>query len=183
MPPSRSRSASPGRPCGGTPRGAVAGALAGEGLLIERLGLAGTGLAAAVLNLTAWGVASRLAPQWGEGGGEPAPAAAALPPPGGPPAARARRLPGSGGDRVPGGSGPGGRLRLPRADGRRALSRVHDGGSGVPRPAARLPRVVPVGAALHRARPRAPGPPWRRDAHHGGADGREHAGRDAGLPG
>lgn len=40
--------------------GAVAGALGGEGFLLERLGIAGTGVVAAALNLTAWAVASRL---------------------------------------------------------------------------------------------------------------------------
>ena len=72
-----------GRLYGWNTLGAVAGALAGEGLLIERLGLAGTGLAAAVLNLTAWGVASRLAPQRGEAESVPAPAVPVRPAHGG----------------------------------------------------------------------------------------------------
>jgi predicted membrane-bound spermidine synthase len=53
-----------GRLYGWNTLGAVAGALAGEGLLLERLGIAGTGVAAAVLNLTAWSVASRMASRW-----------------------------------------------------------------------------------------------------------------------
>ena len=72
-----------GRLYGWNTLGAVAGALAGEGLLIERLGIAGTGLAAAVLNLTAWLVASRLAPRWRPTGGEVAPVATAGPARGG----------------------------------------------------------------------------------------------------
>jgi predicted membrane-bound spermidine synthase len=59
-----------GRLYGWNTLGAVAGALAGEGVLLERLGVAGTGVAAAVLNLTAWIVASRLARAWEPGGSQ-----------------------------------------------------------------------------------------------------------------
>jgi predicted membrane-bound spermidine synthase len=69
-----------GRLYGWNTLGAVGGALAGEGLLLERLGIAGTGVAAAVLNLTAWLVASRLAPRWRQAGSEVAPVVAAASP-------------------------------------------------------------------------------------------------------